>query len=98
MDTWATPNCHEKVLKHIKEKKYRLTKHAAEELKKDKLELKDAIYVLKTGEHNDKKTGFNTGNQTWKYAIEGRTEDQKKKARVIIAFVGEMLIITVMEL
>lgn len=36
-------------------------------------------------------------NQTWKYAIEGKTEDLKKKVRVIIAFVGEMLIITVME-
>ena len=89
---------HEEILTHISARRYRLTKHAVEELKKDDLELKDAIHVLKTGDHNNKKTGFDSHNQTWKYAIEGRTEDLTKRVRVIIAFVGEMLIITAMEL
>ncbi|HEY2811614.1 MAG TPA: DUF4258 domain-containing protein [Rhabdochlamydiaceae bacterium] len=89
---------YEEILKHIYARKYRLTKHAMEELKKDDLELRDAIYVLKTGEHNSKKTGYDIHNQTWKYAIEGKAEDLKKSVRVIIAFVDEMLIITAMEL
>lgn len=82
---------------HIKHDRYRLTKHADEELKNDNLDLNDALYVLKTGKHNHKKTGFDTNKQTWKYAIEGITKELKK-IRVIITFVREMLIITVMEL
>jgi hypothetical protein len=85
------------ILKHLEEDSYRLTKHADEELKKDSLDLNDAVHVLKNGRHNHKKTEFNNKRQTWHYAIEGVTKDLKK-IRVIIAFVGEMLIITAMEL
>ena len=89
---------HREILKHLNARKYRLTKHAVAELKNDDLDVTDAIHVLKTGGHNNKKTGFDVHNQTWKYAIEGKTEDFNKKVRVIIAFVDEMLIITAMEL
>ena len=85
------------IIKYVKEDRYRLTRHAEEELKKDDLDLNDTLYILKTGKHNHKKTGFDTKKQTWKYAIEGRTKESKK-VRVIISFVGEMLIITAMEL
>lgn len=85
------------ILKHIEEDRYRLTRHADEELKKDDLDLSDALCVLKTGKHNHKKTEFNNKHQTWHYAIEGITKELKK-VRVIIAFVDEMLIITAMEL
>lgn len=85
------------IIKHIEEDRYRLTVHAEKELQNDDLDLNDALYVLKKGKHNHKKTGFDTRNQTWKYAIEGLTKDLKR-ARVIIAFDGVMLIITVMEL
>jgi hypothetical protein len=85
------------ILKHIEEDRYRLTRHAEEELKNDDLDLNDTLHVLKTGKHNREKTGFDNKKQTWKYAIEGITKDLKK-IRVIITFVGEMLIITVMGL
>lgn len=85
------------ILKHIEEGRYRLTKHADEELKNDDLDLSDALHVLKTGKHDHAKTGLDARYQTWKYAIEGITKDLKK-ARVVITFVGEMVIITVMEL
>jgi hypothetical protein len=85
------------IIKHVEDDRYRLTLHAVEELKKDDLDLIDALYVLKTGQHNLGKTRFDTKHQTWNYAIEGKTEDFKD-VRVIIAFVDEMLIITVMEL
>lgn len=52
------PQLREEILKHISARRYRLTKHAADELKNDDLGLRDAIHVLKTGEHNNKKTGF----------------------------------------
>lgn len=85
------------ILKHLKEDRYRLAKHVDEELKEDDLDLNDALHVLKNGKHNPKKTEFNNKRQAWHYAIEGITKDLKK-VRVIIAFVGVMLIITAMEL
>ncbi len=87
----------EEILKHLHNDRYRLTRHAEEELENDDLDLSDTLYVLKTGKHNHKKTGFDNRHQTWKYAIEGTTRELKK-VRVIVAFVGEMLIITAMEL
>ena len=85
------------ILKHLEADKYRLTKHGDEALKDDDLDLNDALHVLKNGKHNHKKTEFSNKRQTWHYAIEGITKDLKK-VRVIIAFVGVMLIITAMEL
>lgn len=85
------------ILRHIKEGRYRLTRHAVKELENDDLDLSDVLHVLEMGKHNEGKTGFDTKQQTWKYAIEGLTIDLKK-VRAIIAFVDEMLIITVMEL
>ena len=83
--------------KHLAEDRYRVTKHADAELKNDNLDLLDVVHVLKTGKHDHSKTGLDTHRQIWKYAIEGRIEDARK-IRVIIAFIEEMLIITVMEL
>ena len=88
----------QEILKHLKEGRYRLTKHAEEELKKDDLDLIDALHVLKMGRHNSSKTQFENRAQTWRYAIQGKTKELEKEVRVIIKFVDEMLIITIMEL
>ncbi len=86
-----------KILEHIKNGKYRLTKHAAEEQAKDNLDLPDTLHVLKTGYHETGKTSFNNKFQNWNYAIRGKIEDSKN-VRVIISFSDEMMIVTVMEL
>ena len=85
------------ILQHIKESKYRLTKHAAEEQAKDGIDLQDTLHVLKTGRHESGKTSFDNRFQAWNYAIRGRTEDSKE-VRVIISFSHGMMIVTVMEL
>lgn len=85
------------ILRHIKNGKYRLTKHAAEEQAKDEIDLQDTLHVLKTGFHENKKTSFNNAFQTWNYAIRGKTEDLKD-VRVIISFSSEMMIVTVIGL
>jgi len=59
------------------------------------LDLPDTLHVLRTGSHEVEKTGKT--HYGWKYAIQGTTLDGKK-ARVIIAFSGEMIIITVIGL
>ena len=38
------------IFTYIEQDRYRLTKHADEELRKDDLDLNDALHVLKTGE------------------------------------------------
>jgi len=50
---------------------------------------------LKNGIHEKGKTRFEEG--AWKYAIRGKTENFRE-VRVIIAFVEEMIIITVIDL
>lgn len=85
------------ILRHLKDRKYRLTKHAAEEQAKDKIDLEDTLHVLRTGVHEKNKTTFNNAFQNWNYAIEGKTEDSET-VRVIISFAEEMMIITVMKL
>lgn len=85
----------EEILKHLKTDNYRLTEHAVEEQKNGHLDLLDTLHVLQTGFHEKTKTRFE--DNTWRYAIKGKTEDQQE-VRVIIAFVEEMIIITVIDL
>jgi hypothetical protein len=84
----------EEILQHLKTGKYRLTRHAAEEQQNGALDLLDTLRVLRTGIHEREKTRF---EDTWRYAIRGKTEDHRE-VRVIVAFVDEMIIITVIDL
>lgn len=86
---------HVEILNAIKSGNYRITKHAAEQQKKRKIELGDILHVLKTGSHEKGKTILE--HQFWKYAIRGKTEN-RKEIRVIIAFAEEMIIITAIKL
>ena len=88
---------HQLIQQCIETGHYRFTKHAAEEQAKDSIDIQDTLYVLTTGTHNRKKTGFDNHHQMWKYAIEGKAED-RREVRVIVAITKDMLIITVMEL
>ena len=83
------------ILEHLKNGKYRLTEHAEEELENANLDLRDILQVLKAGNHEKTKTRLE--HSTWKYAIKGKTEE-RQEVRIIIAFVDEMIIITVIEL
>ena len=57
--------------------------------------MQDTLRILKTGKHEKAKTRFE--DSVWRYAITGKTEEAKK-ARIIIAFLDEMIIITVIDL
>lgn len=52
----------------------------------------DVIYVLQNGYHEKRKTCFDEGFGTWKYAIREKTLDNID-LRTIVAFDDEMLII-----
>lgn len=68
-----------------------------ERLKQRALELRDVVYVLEHGYHEEEKTLFNMKMQCWNYAIRGKTVDEVE-ARVIVAFEKDMIIITAIRL
>jgi len=83
------------ILRHIENGQYRLTRHAAAEQANDEIDLRDTLRVLKTGIHEKDKTLLS--QNVWKYAIKGKTEDLKI-VRVIVCFLSELVIITVIKL
>ena len=91
---WDDRRLKEEILHYLKTGRYRLTKHAAEEQKNGSLDLLDTLRVLRTGIHEKAKTRF---EDAWRYAIRGKTEDHRE-VRVIVAFIDEMIIITVIDL
>jgi len=84
----------ETIKESLKEKKYRITEHAIVRHKERSISLNDVLYVLKNGYHEKRKTSFDNKFKTWKYAIRGKTIENLD-VRVIVAFVEEMIIITV---
>lgn len=80
--------------------KYIDTYHAKVRSRDRDITLQAALYVLKTGIHERKKTTFDPVFQCWKYAIRGQTIEGKD-VRVIVSFTnddGRMVIITVIDL
>lgn len=86
----------EKIRDCIENDRYTQTKHALERESERSIDLRDALYVLKTGHHEKNKTTFDEIFQSWKYAIRGKTLDDLD-IRVIVTFDEDgMLIIAVM--
>lgn len=87
----------DRIRRCIDQEKYTQTKHALQRHKEREIDLSDALYVLRTGHHEKRKTTFDTTHNTWKYAIRGKTVDDAD-LRIIIAFDEDgMIIITVIE-
>lgn len=107
MQSWSEPVRHArpaqtanllgKIKASIETGNYIVTKHALERLDERKVSLKDTIYVLAHGYHEKRKTSFDPVFHTWKYSIRGKTKDTLE-LRVIVSFVEELAIITVIRL
>jgi len=90
------PDLRNKICECIDKGNYFHSKHALDRQKLRKIDLEDALYVLKNGKHEEAKTLFDEEFQSWKYAIRGATLDGDD-IRIIIAFDDfGMLLITVM--
>ena len=94
---WDDARLKREIWKHLECETFEFTWHALEEQKKDKIDYRDTLHVLKHGVHEKEKTGFDNKFQVWKYAIRGKTEDSKI-VRIVIAFREKMMIITVIKL
>jgi hypothetical protein len=86
-----------KAREYISRQAYRISVHALQRQEQRSISLREILYVLKNGYHEEAYSGFEVKRQTWKYAIRGRTPDGID-LRVIVAFLEEMAIITVIEI
>lgn len=84
-----------KIKAHVQKGTYIVSAHAFQRQNQRSIDLEDVLYVLKTGIREESKDLFDVKRQIWKYAIRGRTTEEIN-IRIIIAFEGEMVIITVM--
>lgn len=89
-----TENLLAKIKRHIDSGNFRLSKHANKRQSEREISLPKVLYVLTHGYHEERMSLFDNVFQTWKYAIRGKTLDGVD-VRVIVAFVDEMIIITV---
>lgn len=77
--------------------KYILTKHAVERQNERLINLAEILHVLRTGREEKTKSSFDELQNTWKYAVRGKTKLDNKDVRIIVAFEDDgMLVITVM--
>ena len=81
----------------IDHERYTISVHALERQNERRINLAAVLYVLKNGNEEKRKTSFDEKQNTWKYAIRGKTLRDNLDVRVIVAFSDEnLLIITVM--
>ncbi len=86
-----------KIREHIQTGDYLVSSHALERQNQRLVDLKQVLYVLKTGQHEEVKDVFDVKRQVWKYAVCGKTVDGIN-LRIIVAFEESMIIITVVRL
>jgi uncharacterized protein DUF4258 len=86
-----------KAREYISRQAYRVSVHALQRLEQRSISLREILYVLKNGYHEEAYSVFEVKRQSWKYAIRGKTPDAVD-LRVIVAFVEKMAIITVIEI
>ncbi len=88
------------VLRQVKENvrngTYVLSRHAIARQKERDITLRDVLAVLEHGRHEQNKDEFSVKNQTWKYAIRGKTVNGLE-LRVVVLFEEEMVIVTVID-
>lgn len=80
----------------VEKNKYRLKKHAIERQIQRSVSLRDTIFVLMHGSHEEAKDEFNVERQQWRYAVRGKTPDGID-VRVIVAIENMVIVITVIK-
>ncbi len=80
----------------IEQDRYVFSKHALDRVRERNIDIPTTLNVLLSGYEEKKKTCFDKENNTWKYAIRGKTSEDLS-VRVIVAFEEDgMVVITVM--
>lgn len=80
----------------IAKNKYRLKLHAIERQIQRSVSLRDTLFVLMHGSHEEEKDSFDIQRQHWRYAIRGKTPDGID-IRVVIAIENMVIVITVIK-
>jgi hypothetical protein len=74
-----------------------MSAHAIDRQSKREVDMRDIVYVLKRGTHEEDKTGFDIRHQTWKYAIRGKAVGGCE-LRIIVAISDAVIVITAINL
>lgn len=80
----------------IGKREYRVVPHAIERQLKRSVSLRDILFVLNHGFHEEEKDGFDTKRQHWRYAIRGKTPDGVD-IRVVVSIENKVIVITVIK-
>jgi hypothetical protein len=87
-------------LRHIRElidrNRYRVKAHAIVRQIQRSVSLRDVIFILKHGFHEEEKDQFDIKRQSWRYAIRGKTPDGID-IRVVVAIEKMVIVITVIK-
>lgn len=76
----------------------RYSAHAEVRMVERKIIKPEVEFILRIGHHNQKKDKYNDEYNSWDYAIEGKTIDNRK-LRIILAFVEpNILVVTAINL
>lgn len=70
--------------------------HAIERQIQRKVSLRDIVFVLMHGFHEEGKDQFDVRRQSWRYAIRGKTPDNMD-VRVVVAIENMVVVITVIK-
>lgn len=82
----------------LDDSRYDFVEHALERLELRQVSETEVTHVLRQGRHEKKKDQFDDKHGNWKYAITGKTVDNRE-LRVVVAFVNpDMFVITVIDL
>lgn len=76
---------------------YRVLPHARQRCTERNVPLPDLEYLLETGHHAPRRDRYDESHASWTYCFEGKTIDDTI-LRVIVAFDGQLLIVTVVKL
>jgi hypothetical protein len=80
----------------IAKNKYRLVPHAIERQLQRSVSLRDTLFVLMHGSHEEEKDSFDIKRQQWRYAVRGKTPDDVD-VRVVVTIENMVIVITVIK-
>ena len=80
----------------IEQEKIQFSKYALDRAKERGIDIYTSIYVLQNGYEEKRKTIFDKDNNSWKYAIRGKTVDELDIRIIVVIDEYGVAVITVM--
>lgn len=86
-----------KIRELLEKGRYKFKPHAVQRQAQRLISVRDTLFVLNHGFHEEEKDQFDIRRQHWRYAIRGKTPDGVD-IRVVVAIENMVVVITVIKL